>query len=363
MKVFVLTEIDLTHIGYSPSNVMVFPTHRLAVAEMKKKYEAALVLFGTTEDAACNVFDESGYALVANNEYRLDIYECEFTPNDELEVLQEMTTVVEHCWREDLMDGTIRSMSRDQVWALVRKWADEYNERYAGFDYNANHTPLIDSVEAYVDAMIEDLQSPYSQIAKGENSQELEIEVSDERVFGTEKGVSFLVTCYDGYAEGDGIRLEYPKLADLTPFELTEIDAHIGGRILDSGCVTFDDVCLKYGKVVSFDGIMDDTCGHESEMVRRINIAWLEKKPEFKHILCALYARDIDEITNTDSFLYNEWKEWPEYEHGCRTKDWGLYNKRALEVMVADWEFFAENYLMHVADGKDLQCVLDFVRG
>ncbi|MBP5461435.1 MAG: hypothetical protein J6Y20_04850 [Lachnospiraceae bacterium] len=360
MKVFVLTEIGCTN---SPTGVHVFTKHKEANEMMQKMYAAALEKYGVPESDANNSFVEGSFAVIGHVGYYLDIFDGEWAVDDELEVLQEMTTVVEHCWREDLMDGTIRSMSRDQVWALVRKWAEEYNERYAGFDYCANGTTLLESVEAYVDAMIEDLQSPYSQIAKCERCQELMIEVSDARVFGTEKGVSFLVICHDGYAEGDGIRLEYPKLADLTPFELTEIDDHIGGRILDSGCVTFDDVCLKYGKVVSFDGIMNDTGGHEPEMVRRINIAWLEKKPKFKPILCALYERDIDEITDADSFLYDQWKAWPEYDHGCETKDWGPYNKRALEAMVADWEFFAENYLMHVADGKDLQCVLDFVRG
>lgn len=360
MKVFVLTEIGCTN---SPTGVHIFTTLKEANEMMQKMYAAALEKYGVPESDANNSFVEGSFAVIGHVGYYLDIFDGKWAVDDELEVLQEMTVAVENSWRESLMDGTIRSMSRDQVWALVRKWSEEYNERYAGFDYCANGTTLLESVEAYVDAMIEDLQSPYSQIAKCEDSNELEIEVSDERVFGTADEVSFNVICHDGYAEGDGIRLEYPKLADLTPFELTEIDDYIGGRILDSGCVTFDDVCLKYGKVVSFDGIMNDTCGHELEMVRRINIAWLEKKPKFKPILCALYERDIDEITDADCFLYDQWKAWPEYDHGCDTKDWGPYNKRALELMKEKWDFFADNYLMHVADGKDLQCILDFVRG
>lgn len=55
---------------------------------------------------------------------------------------------------------------------------------------------------------------------------------------------------HDGYAEGDGVRLEYPKLKDLTDEQLEEMDKLLGGRILDSGVVVFSDVCLAYGKIV-----------------------------------------------------------------------------------------------------------------
>ena len=111
------------------------------------------------------------------------------------------------------------------------------------------------------------------------------------------------------------------------------------------------------------EGIMDTTNGHPEDLVRRINVAWVRCKEKFEPILKALYERDIDEITDADSFRIPEWKAWPEYHHGCNINDWGPYNKLALETMKDKWDEYAENYLQHIADGKDLQCILDFVRG
>lgn len=125
---------------------------------------------------------------------------------------------------------------------------------------------------------------------------------------------------------------------------------------------------LPEAQVVDFDepepepeGIMDDSNGHESELVRRINDAWVRCKEKFEPILKALYERDIDEITDADSFRIPEWEAWPEYHHGCNTNDWGPYNKLALEAMKEKWDEYAENYLQHIADNNDLSTILHFL--
>ncbi len=79
-----------------------------------------------------------------------------------------------------------------------------------------------------------------------------DIEVISKEFFGDEKEHNFCLTFYDGWAEGEGVRMEYPKLADLTDEMIEEIDKYTGEQITDSGYVGQRDVCLLYGKVVSY---------------------------------------------------------------------------------------------------------------
>lgn len=180
-----------------------------------------------------------------------------------------------------------------------------------------------------------------------------------EELFGGE--ISVRLQVHDGYAEGDGVRVEYPKLKELTQEQISKIDDYIGGRIHDSGFVTPDDVLLKYGKVVSFYGIMDSN-SHDAVLVKKINVLWAERKNEFQPILCALYYRDIDEITDSDAFQIPKWLEWKEYNDGVRTGDWSAYNDRAYADMQTRWDDYAENYLAHIADDGDLETIIDFLR-
>lgn len=360
MKVYVLTEIDLQHVGYSPNTVKIFPTHGAAVAEMARMYGEALKKFNTTDDnPLANCFDASGYAYVADADYRLDVYECVLDDCDLLQNLQEITVVAEERGvRSKLM--TERSMSRPEVWSLMQKWAEEYEARYEDYDYCGNNTSVYDEIDAFVQEKYEDLDKPE---LRADEMVVDHLYLCDEDKFGDSEEHPVTLRIYDGYATGDGVYLEFPKLADLTRAQIEEIDDYLGGRIKDSGFVCPDDVCIALGKVVSFSGIMDTGQNHDPELVRRINLAWMWKKDKFRPILCALYERDINEITDSDAFLFDQWKKWPEYEAGCVSKDWKAYNDRAYAEMQTNWEDYAENYLKHVADGKDLQCILDFVRG
>jgi hypothetical protein len=104
-----------------------------------------------------------------------------------------------------------------------------------------------------------------------------------------------------------------------------------------------------------------DSVSHDEELVRKINDAWKKNREMFCGILCALYKRDIDEITDADSFQSKEWSETDEYQKGLDTGDWKDFMDMVLSKMCEEWDFYAENYLMHVADDCDLECILNFL--
>ena len=101
--------------------------------------------------------------------------------------------------------------------------------------------------------------------------------------------------------------------------------------------------------------------GHNRTLVAKINHAWYKNRKGFKGILQALYTRDIDEITDSDAFKYQDWLKTPEYEFGCRQHNWIPYNNMALLDMKANWEKYASDYLNKIADDCDLKCILAFL--
>lgn len=107
--------------------------------------------------------------------------------------------------------------------------------------------------------------------------------------------------------------------------------------------------------------IMDTGNGHSEELVNSINHAWRKNREMFYGILCTLYKRDIDEITDADSFHSEEWSKTEEYQKGLDTGDWQDYMDMVLAKMCKEWDFYAENYLMHVADDCDLECILRYL--
>ena len=358
MKIFVLAETDIKGVGYNPNTIQLFISRDKALEEMKRMYQQALKARNTTEDDPMNVFDASGYASIGEADYRLDIYECELDIRDYLHEIQEITVAAEdHGVRSKLMSE--RNMSRPDVWFLMQDWASEFIEKTKDYKWGEDKH-YYDEVDFFIERKAKQLDMPE---LRPDADVEDDIELTDDKLFGVCVVVTAHLHIYDGYAEGDGIRVEFPKLSDLTAAQIEEIDRYVGGRIKDSGFVVPDDVLLKYGKVVSFSGIMDTGQNHDADLVRRINVAWVRCKDEFEPILKALYERDIDEITDSDAFRIPAWEDWPEYHHGCNTNDWTAYNKLALETMKEKWGEYAENYLMHVADDQDLECILDFVRG
>lgn len=107
--------------------------------------------------------------------------------------------------------------------------------------------------------------------------------------------------------------------------------------------------------------IMDTLNGHSTELVEKINDAWRKGKKNFEPILKALYERDIDEITDADSFQLAKWGGSWQWNEGCRNNNWTPYMDMALADMKEHWEDYAENYLMHIADDCDLEAILAFM--
>lgn len=107
--------------------------------------------------------------------------------------------------------------------------------------------------------------------------------------------------------------------------------------------------------------IMDATNGHDKGLVEDINRAWRKSKVSFKPILCALYERDIDEITDHDAFRIPKWENTKEYNEGLETENWDAYMDMALKDMQEHWEDYADNYLQHIADDGDLECIINFL--
>ena len=108
--------------------------------------------------------------------------------------------------------------------------------------------------------------------------------------------------------------------------------------------------------------IMTTLQNHNPALVAQINEKWGRFKERFKPVLCALYERDIDEITSHDAWCMPEWEDWDEYKHGLNTGEWSTYNQKALAEMQKRWAEFAHSYLMHIADDQDLETILTFVR-
>lgn len=114
----------------------------------------------------------------------------------------------------------------------------------------------------------------------------------------------------------------------------------------------------KYGK---YEEIMDTLNGHNEELVKQINDAWNKNKMAFKPILIALYTRDIDEITDADSFQITKWVGSWQWNEGVRNDNWQPYMDMALEDMKERWSEFADNYLEHIADDCDLEAIISFL--
>lgn len=109
------------------------------------------------------------------------------------------------------------------------------------------------------------------------------------------------------------------------------------------------------------NGIMDTTNNHSPELVEMINERWERNRCDFKTILCALYSRDVQSITDADSFP--SWEDTPEYESGSRTGEWEGYFQMVVRELCNAWDSYAYNYLMHIADDRDLETIIDFTRG
>lgn len=264
--------------------------------------------------------------------------------------VKELKAILEHA---DDEQGVVIDDANDMCIAIVG--GGEFNE--AGIHL---HTQQEFPAE-WFDNNGDEIDWEYHSIKRETDLKERsEIYICDKQMTGGRE-IYVTLTFHDGYAVGDGVMMRYPTMAELTNEQIDEIDRYTGGRVKDSGCITPNDVCLKYGELTSF-GIMTTSNNHDENLVRDINVRWVEDREMFKPILLALYERDINEITDADSFQYSEWHRTPEYSLGIKSKDWSDYNAMALAIMKNHWESYAQNYLMHIADNQDLGAIIRFVR-
>lgn len=89
-------------------------------------------------------------------------------------------------------------------------------------------------------------------------------------------------------------------------------------------------------------GIMNTTNGHNKHLVELLNKCWGNKPWDVRGLIMkSLYFRDYNECVEKGIFAINDWTDWFKV-------DW-------------DWEKYAYDYLMKVADNSDLKAILYFL--
>lgn len=102
-----------------------------------------------------------------------------------------------------------------------------------------------------------------------------------------------------------------------------------------------DEVMLTY--------FMNPYNSHNKNLVLTINRLWKRDKRRFRPILIALYDRDLDEIYDSDAFDFPNWRD--------------AHRDKIFADLQTNWEDHAYNYLMHIADDRDLETIIGFIRG
>jgi hypothetical protein len=228
-----------------------------------------------------------------------------------------------------------RNMSRTDIFLIFVEWAKEFEETHENFDWMQGS--FYDEVDDFLECRFDSIK--------------IADKVRDAFPGGITKGdyLSYEGGIYKitGFTAG-GIEVEEIVPRPDNAWRIVSLDYELAA---------------KDGEVIKdYEEIMDTGNGHDKELVRKINAAWNKNSEAFREILCALYARDIDEITDSDAFRNPKWEDTTAYKVGFATDDWSHYNKMVLGEMTKEWDKYAENYLMHIADDGDLECILGFIR-
>ena len=212
-----------------------------------------------------------------------------------------------------LFEREHNAMSRDEIFNLFEKWGEEF-----------------EALEKEHEG--EDDWFYYDEIDEFINKKYMELKLADAFPFGiavgdhiSYEGGIYLITSITGR----GIAVDEVKPGKDPGWIVTEI-----------GFSQHDKIKI----LPDYEDIMDTTQNHDPELVRKINQAWNEKREQFCPILRALYARDIKEIMDSDAW------NWTDDEESVK------------ETLHDEWDFHADNYLMHIADDLDLKTILTFLR-
>lgn len=106
---------------------------------------------------------------------------------------------------------------------------------------------------------------------------------------------------------------------------------------------TIDKLAKLKAKLDADARIMNTTNGHDAHLVELLNECWDNKPLDVRgFIMKALYLRDYEECIDKEVFTEEDWDGW-------ESLDW-------------NWEKYAYDYLMKVADDTDIRTILTFLR-
>lgn len=213
-----------------------------------------------------------------------------------------------------------RNMSRTDIFNIFVEWAKEFEETHKDFDWMQGS--FYDEVDDFVNYRFDTMKTA----DKIRDAFPYGIAVNDHISY---EGGIFKVT---GFSER-GVLVEEIKPCPENPDWI----------VVEIGFAKSDKVKI----LPDYEDIMDTTNSHNPELVAKINIAWNEKREMFFPIMCALYKRDIEEIMDSEAFTFP-------WEHGYTADDVYLY-------LAENWDIEAYNYLQHIADDTDLECILNYL--
>lgn len=209
-----------------------------------------------------------------------------------------------------------RNMSRTDIFQLFVEWAEDFEKTHENFDWMQGS--FYDEVDDYLGYKFD--------------SMKVEDKVKEAFPYG--------IAVNDYIIYNDGIYL-------ITGFSECGILVKEVGGVLDSEWETTEIGFSQSDKVrilSNYEDIMDATNNHNPELVAKINIAWNTKREQFFPIMCALYKRDAQEILDSDAFTF------PKYDADD-----------AYHYLKDNWDIEAYNYLQHIADDTDLECILNYL--
>lgn len=209
-----------------------------------------------------------------------------------------------------------RNMSRTDIFQLFVEWAEDFEKTHENFDWMQGS--FYDEVDDYLGYKFDGMKVE----DKVKEAFPYGIAVNDHIIYN---GGIYLIT---GFSECGILVKEVGGVLD-SEWETTEI-----------GFSQSDKVRI----LPNYEDIMDTTNNHNPKLVAKINIVWNTKREQFFLILCALYKRDVQEILDSDAFTF------PKYD----TDD-------AYHYLKDNWDIEAYNYLQHIADDTDLECILNYL--
>ena len=214
-----------------------------------------------------------------------------------------------------------RNMSRTDIFQLFVKWAEEFEESHKDFDWMQGS--FYDEVDDFIGYRFDSMKT--------------EDKIREHFPYGL--AVGDFITYEGGIFKVTGISERGLLVDEVKPCEGNE-----DWIVVELGFSQADKIDI----LPDYEEIMDTTDNHNPELVAKINIAWNERRERFFPIMCALYKRDNDEILASDAFA-----DWDKVSKDYDT----LYG-----YMEANWDIEAYNYLQHIADDTDLECILNYLR-